>query len=59
MASIKPKNTEFKARDSKAFVFQYDLLKVMKYQQIRNKFAFLMSQENVLGCDKDVEFKDR
>jgi hypothetical protein len=58
LGSIKVKSAA-QVRDSSIFLFQYDILKVNKYQQIRNKYSFLSSQENIVGGDKDVDLKDR
>lgn len=46
-------------RDSEIFIFQQDILKVSKYSQIRQKYLFLNSPDNVIGADMDSDLKDR
>lgn len=46
-------------RDSTVFLFPCDIIKTANYQQIRNKYAFLASQENLIGDGRDVDLKDR
>lgn len=46
-------------RDSPVLLFQHDIIKVSNYQQIRNKFSFLMSSDNVIGGNRDQDLKDR
>jgi hypothetical protein len=46
-------------RDSEIFIFQQDILKVSKYSQVRQKYLFLNSPDNVVGADMDSDLKDR
>lgn len=58
LSSIKTKNPTL-MRDSPVLLFQHDIIKVSNYQQIRNKFSFLMSSDNVIGGNRDQDLKDR
>ena len=58
LASLKSKGTQV-VRDSPIFIFPSDIIKISNYQQIRNKYAFLTTAENVLGDGKDPDLKDR
>ncbi len=58
MGSIKNKSSQT-VRDSSIFLFQGEILKVINYQQIRNKYSFLASSENMIGDWKDSDIKDR
>ncbi len=46
-------------RDSPVFLFPSDVIKTANYQQIRNKYAFLTSQENLIGDGRDIDLKER
>lgn len=58
LSSIKIKQS-LVVRDSEIFIFQQDILKVSKYSQIRQKYLFLNSPDNVIGADMDSDLKDR
>lgn len=58
LSSIKIKQS-LAVRDSEIFIFQQDILKVSKYSQIRQKYLFLNSPDNVVGADMDSDLKDR
>jgi hypothetical protein len=47
------------SREEKIFLFKENLIPVSTYQQLRNKYAFLMQSENLLGDLKDTDIKDR
>lgn len=56
LSSIKVKNA-LAVRDSEIFVFQTEVLKVPKYTQLRQKYAFLNQPENIIGGDMDSDLK--
>lgn len=58
LSSLKIRNAPL-LRDSPVLLFQNEMIKVSNYQQIRNKYSFLLSSENLLGGDKDFDLKDR
>ena len=58
LSSIKTKNAVL-MRDSSVLLFPHEIIIVSNYQQIRNKFSFLMSSDNVIGGNKDQDLKDR
>ena len=48
-----------RVRDSSAFLFPDDLLRVPRYQQLRSKYSFLLFQDNLLGGDLDPDTRER
>ena len=58
LSSIKNRSTPL-VRDSSIFLFPNEVLKVLNYQQVRNKYSYLASNENMIGDMKDLDIKDR
>ena len=58
LSSIRPKGAPL-IRDSEIFLFQTEALRVAKYTQLKQKYAFLNQPENILGGDMDSDLKDR
>ena len=40
-------------------MFPEETVKVIKYQQLRAKFNFLMFQENIIGAEYDNDLRER
>jgi len=58
LSSIKIKNS-LPVRDSTIFLFPNETIKVSKYTQIKQKYSYLNSNDNILGGDIDNDLRDR
>jgi hypothetical protein len=56
LSSIKIRNAPL-VRDSEIFIFQYEVVKVPKYTQLRQKYSFLNNPENIIGGEMDADLK--
>lgn len=56
--SIKTR-TATTVRDSPVFLFPTDVLKVSKYAQVKIKYSFLASVDNIMGSELDQDTRER